>query len=155
MAMNMAGASGGGRRGGRRKAVMAEINVTPMVDVMLVLLIIFMVAAPMLTVGVPVDLPQTQAPAINEQNEPLVITVNAAGQLYIQETEVPDDGLTARLKAITNNNPNASIYVRGDKTINYGRVMEVMGMVGSAGFTKVSLIAEMPRGNDRRQQSRR
>src|SRR5687768_3130362 len=155
MAMgSMAGGRGSsGRRSGYRP--MSEINVTPLVDVMLVLLIVFMVAAPLLTVGVPVDLPQTQAPAINEQKEPLVITLNAAGQLYIQETEVPDDGLVARLKAITNNNPNASIYVRGDKTINYGRVMEVMGMVGSAGFTKVSLIAEMPRGNDRRQQSRR
>ena len=155
-ALTGAGAEGG-RRGARRsyRKLNSEINVTPFVDVMLVLLIVFMVAAPLLTVGVPVDLPQTQAPAINEQKEPLVITVNAAGQLYIQETEVPDDGLTARLKAITNNNPNASIYVRGDKTINYGRVMEVMGMIGSAGFTKVSLIAEMPRGNDRRQQSRR
>jgi biopolymer transport protein TolR len=156
--MAMSSTAGPGRRsGGRRSGYrpMSEINVTPLVDVMLVLLIVFMVAAPLLTVGVPVDLPQTQAPAINEQKEPLVITLNAAGQLYIQETEVPDDGLVARLKAITNNNPNASIYVRGDKTINYGRVMEVMGMVGSAGFTKVSLIAEMPRGNDRRQQSRR
>ena len=155
--MAMSGMAGGRSSNGRRSAYrpMSEINVTPLVDVMLVLLIVFMVAAPLLTVGVPVDLPQTQAPAINEQKEPLVITLNAAGQLYIQETEVPDDGLVARLKAITNNNPNASIYVRGDKTINYGRVMEVMGMVGSAGFTKVSLIAEMPRGNDRRQQQSR
>ena len=155
--MAMGSMAGGRGSGGRRSSYrpMSEINVTPLVDVMLVLLIVFMVAAPLLTVGVPVDLPQTQAPAINEQKEPLVITVNATGQLYIQETEVPDDGLVARLKAITNNHPNASIYVRGDKTINYGRVMEVMGMVGAAGFTKVSLIAEMPRGNDRRQQSRR
>jgi biopolymer transport protein TolR len=149
--------AGGGRRGaGRRGAYrpMSEINVTPLVDVMLVLLIVFMVAAPLLTVGVPVDLPQTQAPAINEQKEPLVITVNVEGQIFIQETEVADDQLAPRLQAITNNNPQAVIYVRGDKGLQYGRIMEVMGMVGSAGFTKVSLIAEMPRG-DKRQASRR
>jgi biopolymer transport protein TolR len=110
--------AGGGRRGaGRRGAYrpMSEINVTPLVDVMLVLLIVFMVAAPLLTVGVPVDLPQTQAPAINEQKEPLVITVNVEGQIFIQETEVADDQLAPRLQAITNNNPQAVIYVRGDK----------------------------------------
>jgi biopolymer transport protein TolR len=136
------GRNGRGRRGAYRP--MSEINVTPLVDVMLVLLIVFMVAAPLLTVGVPVDLPQTQAPAINEQKEPLVITVNNEGKIYLQETEIADDALVPRLKAITNNNPTASIYVRGDKAINYGRVLEIMGLVGSAGFTKVSLIAEMP-----------
>jgi biopolymer transport protein TolR len=141
-----------GRRGAYRP--MSEINVTPLVDVMLVLLIVFMVAAPLLTVGVPVDLPQTQAPAINEQKEPLVITVNAQGQIYIQETEVADDQLAPRLQAITNNNPQATIYVRGDKGLQYGRIMEVMGMVGSAGFSKVSLIAEMPRG-EKKQANRR
>jgi biopolymer transport protein TolR len=135
------------RRGAYRP--MSEINVTPLVDVMLVLLIVFMVAAPLLTVGVPVDLPQTQAPAINEQKEPLVITVNAQGQIFIQETEVADESLAPRLQAITNNNPQATIYVRGDKGLQYGRIMEVMGMVGAAGFTKVSLIAEMPRGDKR------
>jgi biopolymer transport protein TolR len=149
----MAGRGGAsGRRGTYRP--MSEINVTPLVDVMLVLLIVFMVAAPLLTVGVPVDLPQTQAPAINEQKEPLVITVNAQGQIYIQETEVADEQLAPRLQAITNNNPQATIYVRGDKGLQYGRIMEVMGMVGSAGFSKVSLIAEMPRG-DKKQASRR
>jgi biopolymer transport protein TolR len=140
--------SSGSRPGARGRRVyrpMAEINVTPMVDVMLVLLIVFMVAAPLLTVGVPVDLPQTNAPAINEQKEPLVISVNNEGKLFLQNTEVADDQIVARLKAITNNNPDATIYVRGDKAINYGRVMEVMGMVGAAGYTKVSLIAEMPR----------
>jgi biopolymer transport protein TolR len=149
--------SAAGRRGGGRRSAyrpMSEINVTPLVDVMLVLLIVFMVAAPLLTVGVPVDLPQTQAPAINEQKEPLVISVNSTGALFIQETEVADEALVPRLKAITNNNPQASIYVRGDKTINYGRVMQVMGLVGSAGFTKVSLIAEMPSGPDRRAKGR-
>ena len=124
------GHNGRGRRNAYRP--MSDINVTPMVDVMLVLLIVFMVAAPLLTVGVPVDLPQTQAPAINEQKEPLVITVNNEGKIYLQETEIADDALVPRLKAI-----------------NYGRVLEIMGLVGSAGFTKVSLIAEMPR--DKRQ----
>ncbi|HWK46084.1 MAG TPA: protein TolR [Stellaceae bacterium] len=134
-------------RGGRRSyRPMAEINVTPMVDVMLVLLIVFMVAAPLLTVGVPVDLPKSQAPTISEQKEPLVVTVNADGQVFLQETTIPAEQLVARLQAITNNNPDASIYVRGDKAINYGRVMEVMGLIASAGFTKVSLIAELPQG---------
>jgi biopolymer transport protein TolR len=116
-----------------------------MVDVMLVLLVIFMVAAPLLTVGVPVDLPQTKAPAINEQKEPLVITVNAEGKLFLQNSEIEDDQLVPRLQAITKNNPDADIYVRGDRAINYGRVMEVMGMVSAAGFNKVSLVTEQAR----------
>jgi biopolymer transport protein TolR len=131
--------------GRNRYKPMAEINVTPMVDVMLVLLVIFMVAAPLLTVGVPVDLPQSKAPAITEQKEPLVITVNAEGKLFLQNSEIGDDDLVPRLQAITKNNPEADIYVRGDRAINYGRVMEVMGMVAAAGFTKVSLITEQPR----------
>ncbi|HYM02514.1 MAG TPA: protein TolR [Stellaceae bacterium] len=131
--------------GRSRHRVMSEINVTPMVDVMLVLLIIFMVAAPLLTVGVPVDLPQTKAPAITEQKEPLVISLNAEGHLFLQNSPVADDELLPRLQAITKNNPDADIYVRGDRSINYGRVMEVMGMVGAAGFTKVSLITESAR----------
>ena len=130
----------------QRYKPMADINVTPMVDVMLVLLVVFMVTAPLLTVGVPVDLPQAKAPAINEPKEPLVITVNAQGQLFLQNTAVNDDGeLAPRLAAITKNNPDASIYVRGDRSINYGRILEVMGLVSAAGFTKVSLIAELPR----------
>ena len=139
-----------GRGSSSRRAAykpMSEINVTPMVDVMLVLLIVFMVTAPLLTVGVPVDLPQTQAPTINEQKEPLVITVNADGSLFLQETQVEPDQLAPRLQAITRNNPEASIYVRGDKAINYGKVLEVMGLVSAAGFTKVSLVAELPRDN--------
>src|ERR1700757_987149 len=130
----------GGRPAGRYRP-MSEINVTPLVDVMLVLLVVFMVAAPLLTVGVPVDLPQTQAPPINEPKEPLVITINGEGHLFIQETEVPTEWLVPRLGAITGNNPDAVLYVRGDKTINYGRVLEVMSLVSSAGFRKVSLIA--------------
>jgi biopolymer transport protein TolR len=128
-----------------RHKPMSEINVTPMVDVMLVLLVIFMVAAPLLTVGVPVDLPQTQAPAITEQKEPLVITINAKGDLFLQDSPVGADELVPRLQAITKNNPQADIYVRGDRAINYGRVMEVMGMVSAAGFSKVSLITEQTR----------
>jgi biopolymer transport protein TolR len=136
--------NGRGRRGNYRP--MSEINVTPLVDVMLVLLIVFMVAAPLLTVGVPVDLPKASAPAINENKEPLVVTVNAAGKIYLQETTVEDDSLVPRLRAITNNNPEASIYVRGDKSINYGRVLEIMSMISAAGFSKVSLVAEPPTG---------
>jgi biopolymer transport protein TolR len=111
---------------------------------MLVLLIIFMVTAPMLTVGVPVDLPKTQAAQMNDSVEPLVVSVNAKGQTYIQEALVPMSAMIDRLKAITNNNPEAKIYVRGDHKIAYGKVMEVMGAIAAAGFQKVSLIAELP-----------
>jgi biopolymer transport protein TolR len=141
----MAGATlnrgGGGRRSYRP---MAEINVTPMVDVMLVLLIVFMVAAPLLTVGVPVDLPKSEAPAITENKEPLVVTVNKDGQIFIQESPIQDDGLVAKLQAITHSNADAVIYVRGDKALAYGRVIEVMGFISSAGFNKVQLVAELP-----------
>jgi biopolymer transport protein TolR len=143
MALGLHKGNGGGRRSYRP---MAEINVTPMVDVMLVLLIVFMVAAPLLTVGVPVDLPKSQAPAINENKEPLVVTINAQGDIFVQETKIDSDGLVAKLQAITGSNPEAVIYVRGDQTINYGKVIEVMGLISSAGFTKVSLIAELPQG---------
>jgi biopolymer transport protein TolR len=140
------GLTNGGNGDSRtRYRPMSEINVTPMVDVMLVLLVIFMVAAPLLTVGVPVDLPQTKAPTISEQKEPLVITLNAQGKLFLQNSALEDDELVPRLQAITKNNPNADIYVRGDRAINYGRVMEVMGMVSAAGFAKVSLITEQAR----------
>ena len=128
---------------------MTEINVTPLVDVMLVLLIIFMVAAPLLTVGVPVDLPQSDAPAINEQTEPLVVSVDASGKLYLQETQVSSKDLVNRLRVITQRKPDQRIYVRGDKKIAYGKVMEVMGLLSSAGFDKVALVAEMPDGERR------
>jgi biopolymer transport protein TolR len=144
MAAGMVGGNGNGRRAASHYRPMSEINVTPLVDVMLVLLVVFMVAAPLLTVGVPVDLPKTQAPAINEQTEPLVITVNAEGKIFVQDTEVPTDSLVPRLVAITDNNPNAVLYVRGDRNINYGRVLEVMSLVSAAGFKKVSLVAESP-----------
>src|SRR6266446_6403967 len=136
---------GNGRIAGGRYRPMSEINVTPLVDVMLVLLVVFMVTAPLLTVCVPVELPQTQAPPINEQKEPLVITVNREGAIFIQETTVPVDALIARLQSITGSNPDAVLYVRGDKEINYGRVLEVMSLVSAAGFRKVSLVAEAPK----------
>ncbi len=132
--------SGNGKRGSYKP--MSEINVTPLVDVMLVLLVVFMVTAPLLTVGVPVDLPQTQASPINEPKEPLVISINSEGKVYLQETTVEVDQLVPRLQAITNNNPTTSIYVRGDRAVNYGRVLEVMGLVSGAGFTKVALVSE-------------
>ena len=141
----------GGRASGRsRYRPMAEINVTPLVDVMLVLLIIFMVAAPLMTVGVPVDLPKTTAQPLNQETEPLTITVNPEGKIFLQETEVPLDGLVPRLQAIMREQaqgaPERRIFVRGDKAISYGRVMEVMGTIAGAGFTRVALLAEQPGG---------
>ena len=136
---------GRGRLGGRRKsAPMSDINVTPMVDVRLVLLIIFMVTAPLLTVGVPVDLPKTDAAPITGQDEPLVVSVNSQGQIFLQETEIDLPTLVARLQAITGNKPDSRIFVRGDKSVNYGRVVEVMGTLSSAGFSRVALLAELP-----------
>lgn len=131
-----------GRRGYRP---MAEINVTPFVDVMLVLLVVFMVTAPLLTVGVSVELPETAAAPIAGQDEPLAVSIDAGGKVYIQDTEVSLETLIPRLQAITQNNPDARIFVRGDKTIDYGRVMEVMGILNGAGFNRVALITERPR----------
>src|SRR6516225_5249890 len=142
--------SGSGPRLAGRYQPMSAINVTPFVDVMLVLLVVFMVAAPLLTVGVPVDLPQTQDPRVTEPKEPLVITINSEGRIFIQDTVVPSESLLPRLGAITGNNPDALLYVRGDKAINYGRVLEVMSLVSSAGFRKVSLIAAPPKGTSTR-----
>ena len=127
-------------RGRHRTGPMSEINVTPMVDVMLVLLIIFMVAAPLLTVGVQVDLPRTKATIIRGEDEPLAITVDREGQLYLQETEIELEGLLPRLAAITGNNPDVRIFVRGDAAVDYGRVMEVMGTINAAGYNKVALV---------------
>ncbi len=135
-----------GRRSGRRAALMAEINVTPMVDVMLVLLIIFMVAAPMLTVGVPIDLPQSNAPALNEEREPLTITVNNNGEIYIQETKVALNDIIPRLNAITKQGYEERIYVRGDARVNYGQVMKVMGTIAGAGFKRVALVTAAEEG---------
>ena len=123
---------------------MSEINVTPFVDVMLVLLVIFMVTAPLLTVGVSVDLPKTKAKVIPGKDEPLAISINNQGIIFIQDTEVELNTLTARLKAISKNRKDSRIFIRGDKNIDYGRVMEVMSEVTAAGFNKVSLITEKP-----------
>ena len=123
---------------------MSEINVTPFVDVMLVLLVVFMITAPLLTVGVPVDLPKTAASRMVGQDEPLVITVRADGKVYIQDTEIELARLVPRLKAITENKRDTRIFVRGDKAVAYGRVMHVMGTVNLAGFERVALITQMP-----------
>lgn len=136
------GSGGGGRR--RTYRPMAEINVTPFVDVMLVLLIVFMVTAPLLTVGVPVDLPQTRASAISDPSEPLVVTVDRTGQIYVQETPVPLAELADLLTAVEGAGSDTRIYVRGDRAIAYGTVVEVMGALNSAGFQRVALVAELP-----------
>lgn len=138
-------ARGGGPGQRRTYRPLSEINVTPFVDVMLVLLIVFMVTAPLLTVGVPVELPKTKAKAIAEAEEPLVISVDSQGRVFIQDTAVTMENLVPRLKAITANKPDTRIYLRGDRAIDYGRVMEVMGRVNVAGFTRVALVAELPK----------
>ena len=121
---------------------MAEINVTPFVDVMLVLLIIFMVAAPLMMVGVPLDLPKTDAARIGQTREPIIVSVDSTGRRFIGEDEVAADMLVARLAELRSADGDVTIYVRGDKGIEYGEVMKVLGQVGQAGFPKVSLIAE-------------
>jgi len=139
MAMSV---GGGGRGRNRRYRPMAEINVTPMVDVMLVLLVIFMVTAPLLTSGVPVDLPKSQAGQLKGDDQPLSVTVDAKGRIFLQDTEVQLDELAPRLKAITAAKPETRIFVKGDAGINYGRVMEVMGQLGAAGFPHVALLTQ-------------
>ncbi len=136
---------GGGRRSGRnRQQVMSQINVTPMVDVMLVLLIVFMVAAPLLTVGVPVDLPTTQADTLPQNDKPVIVSVDGQGQIFIGDKQVSPTNLVAELQATAKGGPETRIYVRGDQAINYGKVMETMGLIKAAGFTKVALIALPP-----------
>ena len=130
-------------RGRMRRRVMAEINVTPFVDVMLVLLIVFMVTAPLLTVGVPVDLPKTKAPALGQDREPLSVTVRKDGTILLQKEVVTEDTLVARLTAISNNGYDQRIFVRGDKAVDYGRVMVVMGMLAAAGFTHIGLVTDV------------
>ena len=121
---------------------LADINVTPMVDVMLVLLIIFMVTAPLMTSGVSVDLPKTNAQPLNSDSEPLTVTIKADGSIFLQEQAVDVGDLVAKLQAISQNNPERRIFVRGDKDLPYGRIMEVMGTITQGGFTKVALLAE-------------
>jgi biopolymer transport protein TolR len=130
----------GHRRRGRHHGLMSEINVTPFVDVMLVLLIIFMVAAPLMTVGVPIDLPETQAKALNSETQPITISINEAGQIHIQETEIPLEEVVAKLGAIAKAGYEERIYVRGDKTADYGTVMRVMARIQAAGYNKIGLV---------------
>lgn len=140
----MAGALQGKRNGRARYRPLAEINVTPMVDVMLVLLVIFMVTAPLLTSGVPVDLPKVSAKPVNSDTEPLTVSVNAEGKIFLQDAvlELPD--LVTKLKAISKDNADRRIFVRGDKSVAYGTILQVMGTITEGGFTKVALLAEQP-----------
>ena len=141
----MAGGSGGGRRGRRRRTSyqpMSEINVTPFVDVMLVLLIVFMVAAPLLTVGVPIELPETKANPLQGDNEPLTVTVTTDGKIFLQETEIDLDTLAPKLVAIAKNGYEERIFVRGDRSVDYGNVMKVMGVLNKAGFKRIGLVTE-------------
>lgn len=141
MAVALRRAERGGRR--RRTRPMAEINVTPFVDVMLVLLIVFMVTAPLLTVGVPVDLPKTHAQALGQDREPLSVTVRRDGHIYLQNTPVAEDDLVAKLTAISGNGYDQRIFVRGDKSVDYGRVMEIMALISAAGFTHIGLVTDV------------
>src|ERR671934_1243336 len=150
--MGAGGPGGGGavgRRRHRRRPVMSEINVTPMVDVMLVLLIIFMVSAPLLTVGVPIDLPQTQAKALDQDREPLTVSVNGKGQVFLQNAEIKVEDLVTKLEAITQarGGMDERIYVRGDRKVDYGTVMRVMGRLSAAGFHRVALVTEVEQGS--------
>jgi biopolymer transport protein TolR len=150
MAMNGAGVAASGRRNRHRRGVMSEINVTPMVDVMLVLLIIFMISAPLLTVGVPLDLPQTQAKSLDADKEPLTVSVNLQGKVFLQNTEIAVDEVVPKLKAIVEARPagmEERIFVRGDRKIEYGTVMKLMGQLSSAGFRRVALVTEVEQGS--------
>ena len=137
-----------GRRKHHRQRVMSEINVTPMVDVMLVLLIIFMVSAPLLTVGVPIDLPQSQAKSLEQDKEPLSVSVNEKGQIFLQNSEIAADDLVAKMEAVAQarGGKDARVYVRGDKRVDYGTMMKVMGRLSSAGFNRVALVTEFEQG---------
>jgi len=131
-----------GRRARRRRPI-SDINVTPFVDVMLVLLIVFMVTAPLLTVGVPVDLPKTHAQVLSQDREPLSVTIKRDGQIYLQNTPIAEDELVSKLTAIAQNGYDQRVFVRGDQSVNYGRVMEVMGMLSAAGFTHIGLVTNI------------
>ena len=148
MAANVVSGSSGGRGRRGRRAVMSEINVTPFVDVMLVLLIVFMVSAPLLTVGVPLDLPQSQAKSLEQDREPLTISVNVGGQIFLQNTEITPEDLVPKLKAITDarGGLDERVYVRGDKKVDYGTMMRVMGRLSAAGYHRVALVTEVEQG---------
>lgn len=140
MSIGNQGMSGGRRRRGRKKALISEINVTPFVDVMLVLLIIFMISAPLLTVGVPIDLPDTQAKAMNADTQPITVSVNDKGEIYLQETQIAMDEVVAKLEAISKTGYDERIFVRGDKSADYGTVMKVMARISAAGFKNIGLV---------------
>jgi biopolymer transport protein TolR len=149
MGMTGTSAVASSRRQRGRRSVMSEINVTPMVDVMLVLLIIFMISAPLLTVGVPIDLPQSQAKSLDQDKEPLTISLNGDGKVFLQNTEIPVEELIAKLKAISDARGGGfeeRIYVRGDRKVDYGTVMKVMGRISAAGFHRVALVTEVEQG---------
>jgi len=137
-----------GKRKHHRQRVMSEINVTPMVDVMLVLLIIFLVSAPLLTVGVPIDLPQSQAKSLEQDKEPLTVSVTEKGQIFLQNSEIAADDLIAKMEAVAQarGGKDARVYVRGDKRVDYGTMMKVMGRLSSAGFNRVALVTEFEQG---------
>jgi biopolymer transport protein TolR len=141
----MAGGLQAMNRGGRRarRRPMAEINVTPFVDVMLVLLIVFMVTAPLLTVGVPVDLPKTRAQTLGQDREPLSVTIKRDGRIFLQNTPIAEEDLVPRLTAISGNGYDQRIFVRGDQAVDYGRVMKVMGLLSAAGFTHIGLVTDV------------
>jgi biopolymer transport protein TolR len=149
MAMMLAAGGASGKRRHRRKPIMSEINVTPMVDVMLVLLIIFMVSAPLLTVGVPLDLPQTQAKGLEQDKEPLTISVSTDGKVFLQNSEIAVEELVPKLKAVTEarGGMDERIFVRGDRRVDYGTVMRVMGRISAAGFRRVALVTEVEQGS--------
>ncbi len=141
----MTGAAGGGgrrRRRGRRAGVINEINMTPFIDVMLVLLIIFMVAAPLMTVGVPLDLPQTKAAQLNVDQKPIMLSIRQTGQVFLAETELKDSEIISRLGQVAKNGQEERVFVRGDKRVDYGRVAQVMAIVTSGGFKRVALVTE-------------
>jgi biopolymer transport protein TolR len=149
MGMSGTSAVASGRRQRSRRAVMSEINVTPMVDVMLVLLIIFMISAPLLTVGVPIDLPQSQAKSLDQDKEPLTLQLNSEGKVFLQNTEIGVEELVPKLKAISaakGTGFEERIYVRGDRRVDYGTVMKVMGRISGAGFHRVALVTEVEQG---------
>ena len=146
MAMSIGAAGDGGgrrrRRRGRRHAPLAEINMTPFIDVMLVLLIVFMVAAPLLTVGVPLDLPQTRAAALNIESKPVTVSVGERGEVYLAEQPLTDAEIVPRLQATAKGGLEERIYVRGHRKVDYGRVAQVMGIITASGFKRVALVTE-------------
>ena len=133
------------KRNKKRYSLMSEINVTPFVDVMLVLLIIFMVTAPLLTVGIPVDLPKVKSNALTDQKDPLEVTVKLDGKVFLGESEVEVENIIPRLNAITDQNTKTRIYIRGDRVVAYGRIMEIMSIINSAGYEKVALVTQNPK----------